>query len=166
VTSKDLVKRLAIVDQNILAEAAKQAQLFMDAAEYRVETMRRRAEAVARIESRRASLVLKRRAEKDELGKKATEGEIKAWVESRKIISQLRAAVDRGYEEEEFGKLILEAYRMRREAIRVIAEAENLGLMRGSKEVENIEQRRKMIANARQLENKRRRLERDADELE
>jgi|SRR5215471_17703801 len=162
-TSKDLIAKLAIVDQNILAEAASQAILFMDAAMYRVAAMRKRAEAVAAIETRRAQLVLKKRAEKDDVGRKVTEGEIKASVEATKIIGVLRAEVDRAYEKEELSKLILEAYRQRREAIRVIAEAENLGLIRGSKEVENIQQRQKMVSNARDLERKRRRMERDED---
>jgi hypothetical protein len=166
VTSKELITKLAIVDQNILSEAAQQPILFMDAAQYRVSAMRVRAEAVAEIESRRARLTLKKRAEKDDMGRKVTEGEIKAGVESTKIIGVLRARVDRSYEREELAKLILEAYRQRREAIRVIAEAENLGLIRGSKEVENIQQRKKVISNARLLEQKRRRLEHDDnDEL-
>lgn len=159
--TKELIRRLAIVDQDILSEAAKQPQLFMDAAAYRVAAMRKRARAVAEIEQKRAHLVLRKRAEKDEMGRKVTEGEIKASVEATKIIAELRDQVDRAYEVEEMAKLILEAYRMRRDAIRVIAEAENLGLMRGSKELENIEQRKKMVQQIRTLESRRRRLEED-----
>ena len=160
-TSRELISKLAIVGEDILSEAAKQPLLFVDAAAYRVAAMRKRATAVAAIEQKRAHLVLRKRAEKDDLGKKVTEGEIKANVEASKIIASLRHDVDRAYETEEFAKLIIEAYRMRRDAIRIIAEAENFGRMSGSKEIENIEQRKKMVSQVRTLEARRRRVERD-----
>jgi hypothetical protein len=163
ISAESLIERLALVDEDILAEAAKQPILFIDAARYRVAAMRRRAQAVAELDSKRSRIALTIRARRDGSGeKKFTEAALKEKVESQTVIRDLRAATERAYESEELAKLILEAYRMRRDGIRVIAETQIAEGMRGSKEIERIEQSRHIRNKARVLEETRRRVE-DAD---
>jgi hypothetical protein len=160
INSESLISRLALVDENIMAEAAKQPILFIDAVRYRVSAMRARAQANAELDYRRSRIALTIRARKDAAGeKKFTEAALKEKVESQTVIRELRAKMERSYESEELAKLILEAYRMRRDAIRVIAESQIAEGMRGGKEIELLEQNRHMHNTARSLEEKRRRTE-------
>ena len=159
-SAQALIAKLALVDENILADAARQPLLFINAARYRVSTMRRRATASAALDAGRASLALRIRAKKEgDGGKKFTEAALKEKLENHSAVRALRADLDRAYEGEEFSKLILEAYRMRRDAIRVIAESQNIEGMRGGHEVERAEQNKKLRSRARRLEEQRRYLE-------
>jgi len=156
INSETLISHLALVDENILAEAARQPILFLDAARYRVAAMRHRAQANAELDYRRSRIALTIRARKDASGeKKFTEAALKEKVESQTAIRELRDKTERSYEAEEFSKLILEAYRMRRDAIRVIAESQIAEGMRGSKETDQIA-RDQVRASARRLEEQRR----------
>ena len=155
-TSDQLIKELSVLDENVLAEAARQPALFIDAARYRVSKMRKRAQANAALEARWSHLALRIRAQKNEEGeRRLTEAALKASVESRRSVKELRAGLERAYEEEEFSKLILEAYRMRRDAIRIIAEAQNIEGIRGTKELEHIEQRNRLRKEAECLDRRR-----------
>lgn len=163
-TSYSLIKKLAIIDENILVEAANQPLLYMEAAKYRVARMRKKAEAVARLESERSLLGLKLRKQKDETGKKAhTEDGVKARTELALIKSGARAALDRANEYEELSKLLLEALRQRRDAIRVIAEAHNISGMREDKEISRIQELRATKSRARDLLRQRKELGEDED---
>lgn len=158
-TSYSLIKKLAIIDENILVEAANQPLLYMEGAKYRVAKMRKRAEAVARLESEKSLIGLKLRRQKDETGKKAhTEDGIKARTELALIKSGTRAALDRAYEFEELSKLLLQALQMRRDAIRVIAEAHNISGMREDKEISRIQELRATKNRARDLLRQRKEL--------
>jgi len=152
INTDTLIQHLPLVDENILAEAARQPILFIDAVRFRVAAMRRRAQAVAELESKRSRIALTIRRQKDPTGKKQfTETALKEKVESQTVICELRASMERAYEMEEFAKLILEAYRMRRDAIRVIAESQIAEGMRETKEIEHIEQSSKVRREARRL---------------
>jgi hypothetical protein len=165
INSESLISHLGLVDENILAEAAKQPILFIDAARYRVAAMRRRAQINAELDYKRSRIALTIRARKDAAGeKKFTEAALKEKVESQTVIRELRDKTERSYEAEEFSKLILEAYRMRRDAIRIIAEAQVAEGMRGSSEVERVEQNRRLHNVARELDTKRHRVEATARE--
>jgi len=165
ITSDQLITQLSVLDENILAEAARQPALFIDAARYRVSKMRKRAQANAALEARWSHLALRIRARKDdEGGKRMTEAALKATVESQKSIKMLRSDLERAYAEEEFSKLILEAFRMRRDAIRIIAESQNIEGIRGTKELEHIEQRKRLRNEAARLEAKRNRARVDDEE--
>ena len=73
-------------------------------------------------------------------------------------IRELRAKLDRALELEEFARLIMEAYRMRRDAIRVIAETQIAEGVKETREIDHIEQRRKVRNVAMKLEEKRSRI--------
>lgn len=159
IDANSLIARLPLVDENILGEAAKQPILFVDAMRYRVAAMKRRAEAQAEFDYMRSRIALAIRAKRTELGEKVTEATLNARVEKHPKIREMRAAVERAFEAEEFAKLMLEAYRMRRDAIRVIAEAQIAEGMRGSHELERIQQGARIRKTARDLDERRRRSE-------
>jgi hypothetical protein len=155
VTAKEIIASLPLVDENILAEAARQPGLFAEAAMLRVEKMRKRAEAVSAIEYFRSKLALHFRSSKTAYGdKKLTEGAIKERIEANKAHRELRATMESAYEEEEFSKLLLECLRQRRDAIRVIADARLQEV--APNEIDKAV-RRKLVGDARKLEEKRRR---------
>ena len=122
-TLKEIIARLPLVDNNILEEAARQPVLFAEAAYCRVDAMRRRAMAVAKLERFRCRLALAIRANKDSEGGKITEGHIKEKIEVHSTTKKLRDAMERAYEDEELAKAIIDTLRQRRDAIRQIAEA-------------------------------------------
>ena len=163
VQAESLIGKLPLVDENILAEAAKQPILFIEAARYRVTAMRVRAKAVAELEARKSTLALRIRAKKTS-ARSITENAIKETVESQKSVIALRDRVEKAYALEEFSKLILEAYRQRRDAIRIIGETQIAEGIRGSHEVDRLEQSRKLRNRARDLEERRRRVPDGEDE--
>jgi hypothetical protein len=162
VNSKKLIERLPIVRENILEEAATQPARFLDAANYRVAAMRQRMQAVAKIEYFRSKAKLYLRRKKRDSGDKMTEWALADRVEVSPTHRRLRAEMEQAQQMEEFSKLIVEAYRMRRDAIRSIADAENTAVLRGSAELEGIAARRKLRDKARELA--RQRIAMDEDE--
>lgn len=164
IDSKLLIKRLALVDENIMAEAATQPILFIDAARYRVAAMKKRAQAQAELDYRKSRIALSIRARRNEAGDKVTEAAMKERVEKHSVVRKLRDRVERAFELEEFSRLILEAYRMRRDAIRVIGESWIAEGMREAKEVDHIQQRSRMRNIAVDLEEKRRKVKEDDED--
>jgi hypothetical protein len=157
-SARSLIDALPIVDENILVEAAKQPLLFIRASMYRVIKMRKRSQANAKGDYVRARLAMGIRGKKNQLGEKVTEGTLKEKVECDSSVRQLRKEVDLAFAEEEFAKLILEAMRMRRDAIRIIADAKVYEGGRETAEVERVDARRQLVEKARQLEHNRRSL--------
>jgi hypothetical protein len=160
-TLKEVISRLPIVDENILAEAARQPELFKDAARVRVTKMRKRLAAEAAADHYEAERNLRSRARRDEQGKKPTEGEIKERTACDPKMRRLRRVKDAAFAMEELSKLLLEAYRMRRDSVRVLSEAYNIEGIKDSKEIDRVMEHRKLTSRARSLEERRRNLERE-----
>lgn len=148
---KQLIRRLAILNENIASEAALQPSLFVDAARYRVAKMRKRAQIGAKLQYEQARIAMLIRNRKNERGEKMTEGALKERVETKLIIKRLRAASDRAYEEEEMSKSIQEAFRQRNSAIKIIAELQIAEGNRESAQIEKDEQHKKLVARARSV---------------
>jgi uncharacterized HAD superfamily protein len=163
-TFRVLVAELPIVDENILAEAALQPQKFIQAARYRVRRLRLRNQAYAALEARRLVLAMRARAKAAETGDKLTEAGVKEIVESAKTVRRLKMKLDRATEMEELAKHLLEAHRQRRDAIRVIGEAQNIEAIRGTKEVERLEANRKIRNKVIELHKHRQRIGSDDDD--
>lgn len=149
--SSKLIDSLAIVDENILAEAAQQPLLFIAAVRYRVRKMRLKAQAEAALEQHDSGLDLRIRARGNKRGEKYTEGTIKATIRTNGPHKELQALYDQAAAEEEFAKGLLEAYRMRRDAIRVLAEAQQYEGIKDTAELDRIREQRKISAQARKL---------------
>lgn len=148
----EIIRKLPIINENIMMEAANQPLLFMEGAKYRIAKMRVRADALAQLESEKALVGLKLRSQRDETGKKAhTEDGVKARTERAVIKSGARAKLDRAYEFEELSKLLITALQQRSWAIRTIAEAENIFGMREDKDVSRIQENNAMRKQAREL---------------
>jgi hypothetical protein len=154
-TADKLIRTLALVDENIMFEAATQALKFMDAARYRVSKMRMRVRAEAELASFATSLELRLRA-RPEGDKRITEAWYKARIASHPKWLRLKRAVEDASEREELSKLILEAFRMRRDAIRVIAEAQVYEAGKTVSTFEQLQEKRKLQFQQRVLEKRRR----------
>lgn len=146
-----LIDSLRIVSEDIKQEAMDQPTLFLAAARYRVDMMRKRAKAGAELEAKKARLTVAIRNKKNEKGEKMTEGTLKATIEKNEVVMAMRDASDRAYEDEEFAKLLVEAYRQRRDSIRIVADMQAYEGMREGAEVERIEQNKLLHAEARKL---------------
>lgn len=153
-TARRLIELLAVVDEDILAEAIRQPTLMVQASRYRVAKMRDRAQAIARLDAARAELALKIRNKKDAAGRKMTEGALKERLELSPTIRRLREESDRAYEGEELAKLILESFRQRNSAIKIVADVRVYEGSREGAEVESGEMRRRMVSRARTLQAK------------
>lgn len=120
---QSLVESLPIVSENILEEAAIQPLLFLNAARYRVATMKLRSRASIDLDSFRSKVARTIRKQKDKMGQKVTEGTIREIVETHSQVRQKWEAYEEAIEREELAKLVMEAFRMRSSAIKIIAEA-------------------------------------------
>ena len=125
VTLEDLLDRLSFSEENVQSAVLEQAKLFFSAADYRIKKMRKYQEAKARLEQIRIheSLKLREKNSNPEKGKKAlTEKYLSDLVEQKQIIKEARAQLDQSERLEEWAKLLLEAYRQRRDSLRVYAQ--------------------------------------------
>lgn len=161
VTSEDLIRNLPIVAEDYITAASQQATLFMEAARFRVAKMRKVSTATANVETLESAAALIVRNRRDEDGKKPTEGFVKDSLNANKKIRQAREERDNAYAEEELSKLILEAYRHRRDAIRVIADHANYEGMQEAHELNKLAERKRVRDEVMRLDKKRREVERD-----
>jgi hypothetical protein len=154
--SQVLIAKLPIVDADIRREALNQPLRFLEAARYRVAKMRAVSRCKAALEAGYSEVNLQVRARgKRDAAEKLTEGHIKAKILLNKQVRRLQQDLQTAEEREEFSKLLLEAYRMRRDAIRIVAEMQNYEGVRETAEVERIEQNRRLENKARELHRRR-----------
>lgn len=119
-----LIEKLDFAEENVLEATRAQPGLFLEASRYRVKSMRRRAKALFELETSMADAALILRQKKNAQGKKEmTETAIKEKVMLNSVVKDARIRLDRAYEEEELAKLLVEAYRQRRDACRIIVDA-------------------------------------------
>ena len=157
-TAKKLISALGVLDEDILAEAANMAILFSHAATYRVDAMRTRSRAEAALEECDATLSLRFRARQS--GERKTEAYFKARIVLNPRHKRLQEEKEEAQHREELAKLILDAYRMRRDAIKIIAEHQSYTSMSGESILARNEQKRRLHKHVRDLERRRRRAER------
>ncbi len=156
-TFDSLLDNLKIVSEDIKEVAAHQPLLFIDAARYRVAMMRLRSKKEQEVDTKRSSLATKFRNRKDEQGKKIyTEGAVKEKVEIQTVVKQLRRELDNAFAEEELAKSMMEAYRQRNSALKIIADMQQFEGSREGAQIERDEQSRKLRNAARKLTDKRR----------
>ncbi len=122
-TKVDIRKLLSKLDFSIegLAEASvEQAKLFERAAEYRTSCLRERLKAEAAYDLAKASrsLVLRHRAEAE--GRKITEGLVGDSVTASRSVKESLALFIDAQVLDEYSKLLVDAFRMRRDSIRVL----------------------------------------------
>lgn len=150
----ELIRLLPIVSENVMEEAARQPQLFVHVARYRVGRMRRLSQLRARMEYLSSRIAQATRGRVKERGGRITEAQIKERVRIDRRMRRLQSRLDLIEAQDEFAKLLLEAFRMRRDALRIIGEGQIAEGRRESGEVERIEARRRMIREARRIQDR------------
>lgn len=145
-----LIKSIELSEDDLMNAAMRQPELFWNAGRLRVQLMHKRARREIELESARAKVSIRARSAKDDKGKREyTEGHVKAKIELNSEVREIRKKLDKDFVLEELSKQLLEAYRMRRDIIRVITDAgrislhmKELELMKGNRRlrraVENI----------------------------
>lgn len=155
-----LIRTLPLLDENIWNEAARQPGMFFEAGRQRVSKMRVRMRAEAALEHHKASYGLKVRFRKLPNDQRVTEDYIKQKIAISKDYKLLQASLHNAQADEEFTIILLQAYRMRRDGIEIIAQAQ---LREGAKEAIEMEKtvvQRRLALQARQLEGRRKQVKR------
>lgn len=117
----ELLERLAFVPEDIVEAAAAQPVLYRKAIGYRILKMRDRMAAKAALDVLVARLSLRLRRKARQTGDRVTERNLEALLAFRTDMQTARRVLDGAEEAEEYGKLLLEAYRMRRDCLRIVS---------------------------------------------
>jgi hypothetical protein len=147
----DIINSLAIVAENIDEEAIMQPMLFVDAARYRVAKMRVRAQAETALDQITGELGLTIRARGSDSSERITNDYIKSRVQKHPKFRRLQTELQQAEQKEEFSKLLLEAYRMRRDALRIVAESQAAEGLRQVSGIERKSAERRLSQEARKL---------------
>lgn len=119
---EDLLRSLDFSPEDVVRSAALQPRLFMQAAEYRMGTYRNRTTAKMQRDVTRAEQSRIFREAAREAGEKTTE----AGVEAALLLDPKVIAVEADYaaadEAQEFAWLLVEAYRQRRDCLRIASD--------------------------------------------
>jgi hypothetical protein len=135
---KQLLRKLDFADEDVARAASENPSLYLSAGRFRVKKMRERMTALHRLEIAQAEAGLSLRKVRDAQGKKKyTESQIKERIVLDEAVRLKRRRLDRGYEEEELAKILLDSYRYRKDALRIIVDgnySEGVSELRGAKE--------------------------------
>ncbi len=145
---ESVLSKLEFAPEDCISAAARNPLLFRDAADFRVSCLRKRNAAKMAWESGSGARELKLRKEARAGGEKITNDEVTASLLTDPTVALLRKKFDDADEMDEYSKLVVEAVRMRRDALRVIGD-----LVR-----EEVSVQRAMEAGAGKIEDARRRL--------
>jgi hypothetical protein len=115
-----LLQKLAFLPEAIVEAAAEQSRLFMDAVDYRMSAMDHRIQAEAALAELEASKSLSIRSSGAE--ERITEGKIKAMLTADPKMQKFTQAFNQAERNEEYAKLLVDAYRMRRDCLRIVGE--------------------------------------------
>jgi len=121
---EELINALDFSEERVVDAAKEQPRLFINASRYRVRKLRERIRAESRLKEVAASLSLRIRANLKALGgdTRITEGLIQARLYGKREYKEADAAVATATEYDEFSRLLVEAYRQRAAALRVVQE--------------------------------------------
>jgi hypothetical protein len=154
VTLEDLLDRLYFPEEEIQQAVLEQAKLFLAAADYRVKKMTARQSAAYALERLRAgySLQVRKKFQAANAGGKrnVTEGYIKDTLERVEAINSAQEVLGQAESLEEWSKLVLEAYKQRRDVLKILAQfafvEDNLRL--GHRDLDKLKQKRDTLKSA------------------
>src|SRR5205085_3834483 len=131
-----LLAKIDFSADNVINAASQQPVLFLQAIEFRIKCLRDANIAKMVWERERAAEELLIRKDALQSGMRVTEGNIDAQLLVNQTISDLGAAHSRAAEMDEYSKLIVEAFRMPRDCLRIIGDLtrDDLSLQRASEE--------------------------------
>lgn len=119
-TLPQLLESLSFSREGLQKAVLDQAPLFMEAASYRVAKMKNRQDAEAALDEMRRTMSLKIR--EDNAGKKGlTERFINDFIEDQASVKEARRKLEQSERVEELSKLLIEAYRHRKDSLRILA---------------------------------------------
>lgn len=129
IDENSLLRGIELSEDDLIGSAIKQPELFWLAGRLRVQSMHKRASHELELEAVSARVGVKARNSKDDKGKREfTEGHVKARIELDPRVQRLRKKLNKDFEMEEATKQLLDVYRMRRDIIRVVADAGKISL--------------------------------------
>lgn len=117
-----LLKKLTLEDTTIVPDSLEQPSLFLEAGRLRVQKMRARVSAEMELKLAKAQVYLDARKGAEAAGTKATETTLDNQVLVNPKVRKLATRFTVAQEEEEFADLLVQAYRMRRDALRILAD--------------------------------------------
>ncbi len=117
-----LLRLLDFSDEEVVDASKQQPKLFVEAVRFRVQKMRHRTQLESQLSLAKSQKSSKFRAKAKERGERVTEGQVSERMNTDPEIISLSAQVSAAEEEEEYSKLLLEAFRMRRDALKVVAD--------------------------------------------
>lgn len=115
-----LLDKLDYSSEAVEHAAQEQAKLFEAAARFRVQRMRAHHKVLAMLALKKATLDKTIRDKYIEAGESLTEAQLKNQIQRSKSFQELQELVDKAEEEEEYAKLLVDAYRMRRDSLEII----------------------------------------------
>lgn len=121
-TLKKLLQKIEFSSDNIVAAAADNSALFLKAVEYRIQAYRAKSAAKMALETMQAEKELKIRGQAREIGERITERNVEALLLIDKEVRNQMEAFNQADEEEEYSRLVVEAFRMRRDCLRIIGD--------------------------------------------
>jgi hypothetical protein len=119
---EELLEKLDFVDEDVVNAAKAQPTLFLTASRFRIQCMRLSTKAASKLETMRAEKSLAIRRKALSTAEKLTEGGISDKLRADEEVVKAQSACDKAKELEEFSKLVLDAYRMRRDALRIVSD--------------------------------------------
>ncbi len=124
-TLPELLDKLDFSVDTVAAAAMEQPRLFENAADYRVGRMERRILEESKLDVTRSSAAIKLRDEARKSGDKLTEAMVTELLNVDANVQESNNALGEAEAKEEYAKLLLEAYRMRRDSLRIVSDLLN-----------------------------------------
>jgi len=117
-----LVDGLSLNADTVLQDASHLAHQFLDAANYRVQKMRKEVEAEMALDVARAEAEIEIRNSATQTGEKVTENHIKAHLILNPEVAAATKLFNDRQAEHEYGKLLVEAYRIKRDCLKAVCD--------------------------------------------
>lgn len=118
-----LLGRIEFQPENVVSAAAENSMLFAEAIQYRVDCLRKRNAARMCYERLRAQTDSEIRAEARDANLKITNPEVEAMLTLNTALEEENRRFLHAEEEEEYSKLLVEVFRMRRDCLRIVENA-------------------------------------------
>ena len=119
-----LIDKIEFSESSLMEAAFNQPKLFWESGRLRVQQMQKRAMLETKIDLERSLSGLKIRGKTDSKGKKKySEGGVKERIILSSTVKELTKLLDKAQLEEELGKNLVDAYRMRRDVLRIVIDA-------------------------------------------
>lgn len=117
-----LFEQIDFEDEDILNASKIQSNLFLQAGRLYIQSMRKRVAAEAKLKmlTSRYSLRIRKELSEDASGGRVTEGHVAARLMRKPRILEATRKFDMRREHEEFCKLLLESFRMRRDTLKIV----------------------------------------------